>query len=57
MLRIELSECEFGILATLLTNEIEETRVELRRSQRAECRQSLREREAALKKMRARLAG
>jgi hypothetical protein len=57
MRRIELSDGEFEILATLLKKEIEETRVELHHTQRAEYRQFLREREQALKEMLAKLAG
>lgn len=57
MRRIELIEGESEILSTLLKKEIEKTRVDLHPAQHAEYREFLREREAALKGMLAKLAG
>ncbi len=57
MHRIELTENEFEILATLLKKEIEETRVELHHTKNAEFREFLREREETLKGMLAKLGG
>jgi hypothetical protein len=51
MHRIELTDNEFELLATLLKKEVEETRVELHHTKNMEFRQYLREREELLKFM------
>jgi hypothetical protein len=51
MHRIEFSDGELELLATLLKKEVEETRVELHHTKNLEFRQFLREREDLLKSM------
>jgi hypothetical protein len=49
MHKIELSETERKLLLTMITREIEETRLELHHTKNAEYKQDLREYESALK--------
>lgn len=51
MRKIELSEAEYEILLTMVTKEIEETRVEIHHTKSSEYKQFLKEREDILKSM------
>ncbi len=55
MHRIELSEAEYGLLLTMLTKEIEDTRVEIRHTKNLEFKQLLKDREDILKNMLAKI--